>query len=262
MLRPRLIVCLLIENSRLVKTIKFSNQRYIGDPLNAVKIYNELKCDELVFFDIGATKNNSNINYKLLDQIAKESRMPLCYGGYISSFEEAKKVINLGFEKISINNSFLKNPEFVSELGKKLGSQSIVVTLDVFKKKSLLKTEYSCKSLSKMKTINMDPISLGLKAQELGAGELIFNFIDKDGTQTGYDLDYIQKLKNKFNIPITFLGGAKDLKDVKELLNLYGHCGCAAGSMFIYKGKLNGVLINYPSSSDKINLLEDKYAKK
>ncbi len=256
MLRPRVIVSLLIENGRLVKTIKFGSTRYIGDPLNAVRIYNEKFCDELIVYDIAATPNNTSVNFELLSKFASVSNMPLCYGGGIKEITTAEKLVNLGFEKISISSEFLINPNIVTDIAKKIGSQSVVVTLNVLKHKSLFNKKYFLKNKSGDAPQNTDPLSAAQLAVELGAGEIVFNCVDMDGVQKGYDLDFVKQIKDRLTTPVSFLGGCGELSDMTDLLKTFGHCGCAAGSKFIYKGKLNGILINYPDRSEKLKLVD------
>lgn len=255
MLRPRIIVSLLINNGRLVKTKKFSDERYIGDPLNAVRIYNEKQCDELIIFDISASNNNRDPDYDLLEKIATVSNMPLCYGGGVTNVHVAEKLIRLGFEKISVSTQFLRDTNIVKEMSEKLGAQSVVVTLDVVEQRKLFKKEYVLQNnLLDTKSL-MSPIEAAKLACDFGAGEIIFNSISLDGLQAGYDLPFAKLVKEKIDIPVSFLGGCSSLSDMIDLLHAYGHCGCAAGSLFIYKGKLNGILINYPNPKEKIKLM-------
>lgn len=255
MLRPRIIVSLLIENDRLVKTKNFGEPRYIGDPLNAVRIYNEKLCDELVVFDIGACIKSKSISFKLLSKIASVSNMPLCYGGGINDVETAEKLVHFGFEKVSLSSAFLARPLLVEEIAKKLGSQSVVTTLDIAERRGLWGSKYIIGNKQSVDTELKDPFLAAKLACELGVGEIIFNSITSDGMQKGYDLDFAKQIKGVVDVPVSFLGGCGELTDMSKLLSVYGPCGCAAGSRFVYKGKLNGVLINYPSSAEKREII-------
>ena len=212
MLRPRLIVSLLIENNRLVKTINFKNPRYIGDPLNAVRIFNEKFCDELVLFDIGVTKNDTEINFDLLRKVASVSNMPLCYGGGIRDIQTAEKLIHLGFEKVSISSEFLSNPNLIEKISHKLGTQSIVVTLDIEAKRSLFGRGHFIRQIGSRQKIEKNPLEMALFASELGAGEIIFNSVSDDGMQSGYDLSFAKSISNNLKVPVTFLGGCGELQ--------------------------------------------------
>jgi cyclase len=244
-----------MENNRLVKTKRFDEPRYIGDPLNAVRIYNEKYCDELVLFDIGASAKYKSINYELLSKIASVSNMPLCYGGGIDNVETAEKIIHLGFEKVSLSSAFLARPLLIEEIAKKIGSQSVVVTIDVAEKRSLFGAKYTVQSKQNLNSELKDPLVTAKLARDLGAGEIIFNSVSRDGLQNGYDLDFVKKIKGNLNVPLSFLGGCGELSDMSKLLNVFGHCGCAAGSIFVYKGKLNGILISYPSNFEKQQII-------
>ena len=235
MLRPRIIVSLLIENNRLVKTKRFDEPRYIGDPLNAVRIYNEKRCDELVLFDIGASKNGRSINYDLLSKIASVSNMPLCYGGGINDVEAAEKLVHLGFEKVSVSSAFLARPFLIEEIAKILGSQSVVTTLDVVERRSLLGSKHVIGNKQNVNTEFKDPLAAAKLACELGAGEIIFNSVSMDGMQKGYDLEFARQIKGIVNVPVSFLGGCGELTDMSKLLSVFGRCGCAAGSRFVYE---------------------------
>jgi cyclase len=244
-----------MENNRLVKTKRFGEPRYIGDPLNAVRIYNEKHCDELVLFDIGASAKDKSINYELLSKIASVSNMPLCYGGGVDNIETAEKLIHLGFEKVSLSSAFLARPSLIEEIAKKIGSQSVVVTIDIAERRSLFGTNYTVENKQNLTSELKDPLVTAKLACDLGAGEIIFNSVSRDGLQNGYDLDFAKKIKGTLNVPISFLGGCGELSDMSKLLSVFGHCGCAAGSRFVYKGKLNGILINYPSNAEKREII-------
>lgn len=253
MLLPRLIPVLLIRNKGLVKTTNFLNDKYIGDPLNAVKIFNEKKVDEIIIIDIDATVNNISPNLNVIKDLAAECRMPMCYGGGIKNAEEASKILSLGVEKISISSEAISNSKIVEDISNEVGSQSVVVTLDV-KKNFFGKYEVYTHN-AKINT-NLNPASLIKEFESRGAGEVVINSIDKDGTMSGYDLDLIKEVSENVKIPITCLGGAGSLSHIKALYAQQGIIGAAAGSFFVFKGKYRAVLITYPSSSEKSSLYE------
>lgn len=252
MLRPRLIVSLLLSNNALVKTINFKDPKYIGDPLNAVRIFNEKNVDELFIADIGVTREKKRPNFNLISKISQECRMPICYGGGITNIEDIERIINLGVEKVSISSAFLENPLLVTRANKKFGSQSIVICLDV--KKSRFSRKYFASINNGNKLITKDLFPIIEQLEELGAGELIINSVEKDGMRSGYDLNLCKKISKLTNLPITFLGGAGSLDDFKKLWETCGIVGAAAGSLFVFKGKFRAVLINYPTNKDKKNL--------
>jgi cyclase len=245
MLNPRIIPCLLIHKNGLVKTKNFKNPKYVGDPINAVRIFNEKQVDELIVIDIDATVNNQEPNYNLIEKLAYECRMPLCYGGGIKNAKQALQILSLGVEKISLSSAALDSPQLVKEISNQVGSQSVVVVLDIKKKFLGGYDIYTKNASNKIKT----DLSFVLKKfQELGAGEFVLNSIDNDGMKNGYDVDLISKVKKHIRIPLTVLGGAGSLDDIGEMIRKFGIIGCAAGSLFVFKGKYNAVLINYPNT--------------
>jgi imidazole glycerol-phosphate synthase subunit HisF len=243
MLRPRIIVSLLLENEGLVKTKKFKEARYIGDPINTVKIFNEKKVDELCIFDIGATTKEYEPNYSLIERIAAQSRMPICYGGGIKSSEQAQKIFNLGIEKIAISSAIFTDPNIIESIADKVGIQSVVVVLDVRKK---MFGGYEIYINNGKRVIKENLFSLISELEKKGVGEIIINNIDLDGTRKGYDFNLIEKVSEELSIPLTVLGGAGSLDDIKKLIEKFGIIGAAAGSLFVFKGKYDAVLINYP----------------
>ena len=259
MLNPRIIPCLLVQNKGLVKTVKFSSPKYVGDPLNAVKIFNEKSVDELIVLDITATIEKKEPDYKMIANLAMECRMPLCYGGGIKSKGQALKIFELGIEKVAISSSAIDNPKLISEIANIVGNQSIVVVIDVKKKR--FGSNYEIYTNNGKKKSSMSPTDFVKSAEEFGCGEIIINSIDNDGTMNGYDTKIIDKIRNEISIPLTVLGGAGTLDDVGEIINNYGIIGVAAGSLFVFKGKYKAVLINYPNSLEK-ELLLNKYFNK
>jgi cyclase len=243
MLRSRIIPSLLLHNKGLVKTRKFSDPRYIGDPINAVKIFNEKKVDELVFFDIDASANKNEPDYNLLTHIANESRMPICFGGGVASAKIASHVISIGFEKVSLSSAALLRPYLIKEVSETIGSQSVVVTIDV--KKNKLLGGYSIFILNGSIKVDIDLLEFCEHAFELGVGELIINSIDRDGTMEGYDFQLVKLIRNHITCPLSILGGASNLDNMQQLINQFGVIGLAAGSIFVFQGKYQAVLINY-----------------
>lgn len=251
MLRPRIIPCLLVHQGGLVKTINFSAPKYVGDPINAVKIFNEKEADELIVLDIDATANGIEPNYSMIARLADECRMPLCYGGGIKTLEQAKRIVNLGVEKVALSSVALEDPRIVSCIADALGRQSLVVVLDIRKKRGLFSGGYELCTFNATKVHKYDPFEFALRMQELGAGELIINSIDNDGYMNGYDLDIARKFRMSLKIPLTFLGGCGSHSDIEELLEKCGVVGAAAGSLFVFKGSYRAVLINYPTREQK-----------
>jgi len=255
MLSPRIIPCLLVHNKGLVKTVKFKDAKYVGDPINTVKIFNEKEADELMVLDIDATMDNREPDYKMIENLAVECRMPLCYGGGIKTVKQAQRIFNLGVEKIALSSSVLENMSLVTEIAKEVGSQSVVVVLDVMKKMFGGYDVYTHNGTKKTK-INLE--SFIQKLQELGVGEIVINSIDNDGKMKGYDVGLISQIKPIIDVPMTVLGGAENFEDMKNLIKEFGIIGCAAGSLFVFKGKYKAVLISYPKQVDKDNIIGNK----
>ena len=251
MLRPRVIPCLLIHDGGLVKTTKFKDAKYIGDPINAVRIFNEKEADELIVVDIDATSLNQEPNYERIQYLAAECRMPLCYGGGIKTVEQGKRIISLGVEKVAISSQALKDPGLVAGLAAEIGSQSVVVVLDV--KKKMLSKQYEVWTHNGKINTKRNPINVILEAQDIGAGEIVINFIDSDGTMKGMPSEAIKKFKSICNVPFTVMGGAGSLEDLGDIVAENGLLGVAAGSMFVFKGRYRAVLINYPTQEQKID---------
>ena len=259
MLNPRIIPCLLIKNKGLVKTVKFSNPKYVGDPLNTVKIFNEKFVDELFVVDIDATVEQREPDYKMIANLAMESRMPLCYGGGIKSKEQALRIFELGVEKVAISSAALKNSKIISEIASIVGNQSVVVVLDIKKKKFVSK--YSLYTHNGLCKSQLNPFEIAGRMEEAGCGEIIINSIDQDGMMAGYDTDLISKIRGEVSIPITVLGGAGSLVDIGQIIKQYGIIGVAAGSLFVFKGKYKAVLINYPNPEEKESLIKNYFLK-
>lgn len=256
MLRPRIIPCLLVKNKGLVKTLQFKDGKYVGDPINAVRIFNEKESDELMVIDIDATSNSKEPDYKMIENLASECRMPLCYGGGIKNLEQAQRIFSLGVEKIAISSAAVYNSRLVSEIASKVGSQSVVVVLDAKKK---LFGGYELYTHNGKKSTGLSPADFALKMQNEGAGEIVLNSIDNDGIMKGYDLDLIDKVRKEISLPLTVLGGAGDLEHIGKLIQMYGIIGAAAGSLFVFKGKYKAVLINYPNWDEKDGLINQYF---
>jgi len=247
MLRPRITPCLLIHDGGLVKTRQFKDPRYVGDPLNAVKIFNEKEVDELLVLDIDASVLGRAPDLAMLKGLAVESRMPLCYGGGISSAEQAARIVALGFEKVSVSAAALARPELIREIAETVGQQSVVVTLDVRKNRFL--PGYTVFTHNGREKQKVDLLGFCRKAEELGAGEIIINAIDRDGEMVGYDLDLARSVRAAVSSPISVVGGAGTLQHMQELLDAIGVAGAVAGSMFVFRGPYRAVLINYARPS-------------
>ena len=251
MLRSRVIPCLLIHNKGLVKTVQFTNPKYVGDPINAVKIFNEKEVDELIVLDIDATVMGVEPDYSLIQKLALECRMPLCYGGGVKTVEQAQRIVKLGVEKIAISSEAIKNPQIISDIAAVIGRQSVVVVVDV--KKSLL-GGYTVFIRNGKKKIKTQLDGLLEKLEACGAGEVVINSIDNDGVMKGYDIKLAQQVRDLVSIPITVLGGAGTKEHIFKLMEHFKVIGAAAGSLFVFKGVYKAVLISYLSDAEKSRL--------
>jgi len=254
MLRTRVIPTLLLRNESLVKTIKFGKYVYIGDPCNTVRIFNELEVDELIFLDITATVEGRAPNLEILADIANECFMPLGYGGGVKTFEQAKSIFQIGFEKIVINSHAIENPVFISELSKHFGNQAVIASIDV--RKSFF-GHYSVRTYSGKKKADIEPTLWARRLEELGAGEIIITSIGNEGTWSGYDIDLVKTITEAVSIPVVAHGGAGCLQDLSDAVKLAGASAVAAGSLFVFQKKDMGVLINYPTQDEQENLFGD-----
>lgn len=252
MLRPRITPCLLIRNGGLVKTVQFRDEKYVGDPINAVKIFNEKEADELIVLDIDASAGGADPNFTLISQFAVECRMPLCYGGGIKTAEQARRIIGLGVEKVAISSAAAENPRLISAIAHEIGNQSVVVVFDVKRRPN--GTDYEVWTHNGRKNTGKLAAQAVREAASLGAGEIVVNSIDNDGQMKGYDLTLAKSVRETTRLPMTVLGGAGSLTDIGELIGTCGVVGAAAGSLFVFKGVYRAVLINYPSSSQKDDL--------
>lgn len=252
MLRPRITPCLLVHQGGLVKTVKFSDPKYVGDPVNAVRIFNEKEADELIVVDIDATVQGREPDFRLISQLAAECRMPLCYGGGIKTVEQASRIIGLGVEKIAISSAAIENPALATAIAREIGSQSVVVVVDARKKRW---GGYEVWTHNGTRNTKLSVLDVVARAEALGAGEIVVNSIDEDGVMKGYDLDLAKKVREATRLPMTVLGGAGSLAHIEELLRTCGVIGAAAGSLFVFKGVYKAVLINYPSPAQKEAML-------
>lgn len=248
MLATRLMPCLLMSNGALVKTVRFKNPTYVGDPVNAVRIFNQKEVDELVLLDIEATTHKRGIDYETLEKVVSECFMPICYGGGVNSLEDMRRLFNMGVEKISLGAAAFENPDLIRQASAEFGNQAIVVTLDV--KKGLL-GGYTARTHQGAKDTRMSPTDAARRMEELGAGEILLYSIDRDGTWSGFDLKLIHDVTNAVRLPVVASGGAGSLEDVGLAVQKGGASAVAIGSMAVFQGKDLGVLIKFPSRKDQ-----------
>jgi cyclase len=250
MIRTRVIPCLLLKNESLVKTVKFKKYNYIGDPINTVRIFNELEVDELMFLDIFASKENREINFNILKDIANECFMPLSYGGNIKSLDDAKKIFEIGFEKVVINSNAFNNLNLIEEIASYFGNQSVVGSIDIkktfFGKKAIV-------SHHGQKKQSADIVTWAKALEKAGAGELLITSIDKEGSWEGYDIDLLKSVTSNVNVPVVANGGAGNIQHISDVVSQANVSACAVGSMVVYQKKDMGVLVNFPDR----NKLED-----
>ncbi|MGZ4089399.1 MAG: AglZ/HisF2 family acetamidino modification protein [Bacteroidia bacterium] len=246
MVGTRIIPCLLYKGSGLVKTVKFKDPVYIGDVTNAIRIFNEKEVDELILLDIEASVKKQKPNVGLVKKIASECFMPLCYGGGITSVQDIRDVVSVGVEKVSLNSIAVQNPAFVKEAASTFGSSTILVTIDYKKNMwgKLVVTGNSGHLKSKY-----NPLEFAQLMEDLGAGEIVVNSIDRDGTMTGYDVELLKRITEKVTIPVIAMGGAGKLDHFFEAINNANVSAVAAGSFFVFQGRHKAVLINYPDRS-------------
>lgn len=243
MLRSRIIPCLLLHNGGLVKTRQFKEPKYVGDPLNAVKIFNEKEVDELILLDIDASAEGRQPQMPLLRSLAVESRMPLCYGGGVTTADQASRIVATGFEKVSVSSAALARPSLIKEMSEAIGSQSVVVTIDV--RANRIFSGYSIHTHNGNRKHKQPLLEFCQQAVSMGAGEIVINSIDHDGQMEGYDLELARQVRNVIDTPITILGGAGNTAHMQSLIDAIGTVGAAAGSMFVFKGAYRAVLISY-----------------
>lgn len=243
--RPRVIPCLLLDGLGLVKTIKFKDRTYLGDPVNTVRIFNEKGADEVVLLDINASVRGGGPPFELLEEIASEAFMPLAFGGGITTLEQIRRILGLGYEKVVINTHANDAPGFVAEAAKVFGRSTIVVGVDV--RKGRFGGAEVCVAGGGRK-VSSDPVAHCVEMARRGAGEILLNSIDRDGTGKGYDLELVRKVAASVSVPVVACGGANEVNDLKSVLDA-GASAAAAGSMFVFNGKHRAVLITYPPDS-------------
>ncbi len=244
--RPRIIPTLLIDDRDLIKTVRFGERTYLGDPVNAVKIFNRKRVDELSVLDIGATKNGREPDFEILKDIASEAFMPLSCGGGIRTVEQIHDLLSIGYEKVVINTGLVRDPELIRKAAELAGSQSIVASIDA----KTVGGSYKCCIADGTETVDISPAELAKKAEALGAGEIIINSVDRDGMMSGYDIALVRSVADAVKIPVIAIGGAGGIADLKEVLT-QGHAHAAAGgSMFVYYGRLKAVLITAPGEQE------------
>lgn len=253
MLQKRVIPTLLLRNTSLVKTINFDKFEYIGDPANTVRIFNELEVDELCFLDITATVENREPNYKVLQEISEESFMPLSYGGGIADFNQAKRILGMGFEKVIINSSALKYKNLIPEISSYFGTQSIIGSIDVKSNWLGVKSVYTKSGSEKL---NLSYLEVAKKMEILGVGEILVTSVDRDGTWEGYDIDIVREVTDLVSVPVIANGGCGTINHIEEVLNKGGAQAAAVGSMVVFQKKGMGVLVNFPDRKilDKITI--------
>lgn len=245
--RNRIFPCLTMDGGRVVKTVKFRKPQYVGNPINAIKIFSDKEVDEVVLLDIRATIRNQNPDFDLIQGMVEECLMPISYGGGIRDVQTAKEIIRRGCEKVVLNSVVFEDAWIVRKLSESIGSQSTVVAVDV---KKTLFGKYAVYSHSALKRWKVNLIPHVITMVERGAGEIFLNSIDRDGTWEGYDLKLIKTVSEAVPVPVTVCGGASSVTDFIQAIQ-HGANGCAAGSMAVYQGRGKGVLINFPAKEIK-----------
>jgi cyclase len=247
MIKPRVIPALLLKGQGLVKTVKFKEPKYLGDPINIVRIFNDKEVDELVLLDITATPEKRGPQFDLLKNIASEAFIPLAYGGGIRSMYDVRKLLSIGIEKLIMNTSAVETPSLVREVADHAGSQAAVVSMDV--KKNFL-GKYEVFTHCGQKKTGLDPVKHAVEMERMGVGEIIINSIDRDGTMQGYDVELVRRVADAVHVPVVACGGAGNLSHVSEVIKQGHASAAAAGSIFVFQGPLRGVLISYPTPKE------------
>ena len=251
MIRPRVIPCLLVHHGALVKTVRFANPKYIGDPLNAVRIFNEKGVDELMVLDIDATSWARDPDLALIEKLACECRMPLCYGGGVRQAEQVETIVALGVEKVALSSVLGRDGSVLREAARRVGSQSLVAVLDVRRHGA---GAYEVFVDNGRTATGRTPAAFARECTEEGAGEIVINSVDRDGTMQGYDLELVDLVRSSVDVPLTVLGGAGALQHIRDVVQRFGAIGAAVGSLFVFKGPYRAVLISYPSRDEKTRL--------
>jgi cyclase len=254
MLITRVIPCLLYFKNGLYKTVKFQKPNYIGDPINAIKIYNEKEVDELIFLDIAASSENRTPDFKIIKEIATECFMPLSYGGGVKTLDQFKQILEIGVEKISLNSASFSNPKLITEAANDFGSQSVIVSIDV---KKNFWGKYEVTKNRGTKLSGEHPVEFTKRMESLGAGEILLTSVDHEGTWDGYDITLLKQITDSVNIPVIINGGAGNLKHLELAEKIGKASGLALGSMVVYQKKGMGVLINFPKRNELENILSN-----
>lgn len=244
--RPRIIPVLLIDDRDMIKTENFRKPTYLGDPINAVKIFNRKGVDELSILDISATRLNKEPDFEELRDIASEAFMPLSYGGGITTVEQVRELLAIGYEKVVINSALVRNPSLIKQAVELAGGQSVVASIDA----KIVNNKYCCMISDGQEIVNVSPAELAKKAEEMGVGEIFINSVDRDGMMQGYDIELVKMVSSTVSIPVTACGGAGGIADLKMVLDDGGAHAAAGGSMFVYYGRLKAVLITAPSEEE------------
>lgn len=252
MLRIRVIPCLLLKSGGLVKTTRFRKPRYIGDPMNAVRIFNEKFVDEIILLDIEASRQRRKPDLRLIEKIVSEAFMPVCYGGGIASVDDAGALLATGVEKVAVNSAAIVDPGLVSRLAERFGSQSVVAALDIRRSFGRLRVA----NHTGRSRVRETPVEHARRLEALGAGELLVTSVDRDGTMDGYDVAGLRELAAAVQIPVIACGGAGRLEHLVEVVEKAGVSAAAAGSLFVYRGVHRAVLINYPGQDELRALFE------
>ena len=252
MLKTRVIPCLLLRNGGLVKTVRFDDAKYVGDPINAVRIFNDKEVDEMVFLDISATPAGRGPNFDLLNDIASEAFMPFGYGGGITSIDEVRRLFALGIEKVILNTSAVRSPDLISDAASIAGSSSVVVSVDV---RRSWRGKYTVFTAGGAERTKLELLDFVIELERLGAGELLLNSIDRDGTMGGFDNELIRSVSDVLSIPVVAVGGAGSLEDFRHAVD-HGASAVAAGSMFVFHGRHRAVLITYPEYEELERLFQ------
>ena len=247
MFRSRVIPCLLLSDSGLVKTVKFGTPKYIGDPINAVRIFNDKEVDELVVLDISATRAVRGPRFDMIREIAAECFMPLTYGGGVRTIEQMDRLFRSGVEKVSLNSEVFCTPQLVREAARRFGAQSVIVSIDVRRN---WMGRYRVWSDGGRKDSGLDPYDHARQMVDLGAGEILVQSIDRDGTMDGYDLDLVRRITSSVSVPVVACGGAGKFEDLSRVIRDAGAAAAAAGSLFVFHGKHRAVLISYPTQQE------------
>ena len=237
-----------------MKTQGFGSPKYVGDPINAVRIFNEKEVDEIVVLDTDATAQGRAPDYGLIRKLAAECRMPLAYGGGVRHVQEFERIVGLGVEKVCVSAAAVADPDLIRAASDKVGSQSVAVVMDVRRTPA---GKYEVMTHNAQKATHREPGDFAQAMQDAGAGEIVVNSITNDGMMKGYDLELVSTVRARIRTPMTVMGGAWSLRDIAALIARFGVIGAAAGSLFVFKGVYRAVLINYPNRQEKDRLVEE-----